>query len=119
MEVVMRIGKLLFASVALTFILSAQLFAQPSGTVWSRNVALLAKNGFSGFGSSDVWHWRNPQDGKDYALATIDKGLSILDVSTPTNPTEVVHINAENHTKGSPSSPNLAVNTVESYESGR
>jgi len=115
----MKTRNLLLVVVALSFLFSAQLFAQPSGTVWSKNVALLAKRAFSGFGASDVWHWRNPQDGKDYALATIDKGLSILDVSTPTNPTEVVHINAENHTKGSPSSPNLAVNTVESYESGR
>ena len=87
----MKTRKSLFVSlcgIALSLLLSAQLFAQSVGTVWSKNVALLAKRAFSGFGSSDVWHWRNSQDGKDYALVTIDKGLSIVDVSTPTNPTE-------------------------------
>jgi hypothetical protein len=117
----MKTRDLLFPIVALTIILSARLFAQSPGQVWSKNVALLAKRSFNGFGSSDVWHWRNPQDGKDYALVTIDKGLSIVDVSNlssiPTS--EIVHINATNHIKGSSSSPNLAVNDVANYKSER
>lgn len=116
----MKTSRIIALPLVLILFSGSATIAQPSGTVWSKNVALLAKRSFNGFGSSDVWHWRNPQDGKDYALVTIDKGLSIVDVSNlssvPTS--ETVHINAENHSKGNPSSPNLDVADVEVYQSG-
>jgi len=96
---------------ALSLLISAELLAQSAGTVWSRNVSLLAKSNFGRGASSDVWGWRNTQTGEDYALVTLKGGLSIVETTTPSNPREIVHINHSDTTK------TLDVADVEVYES--
>jgi choice-of-anchor B domain-containing protein len=38
---------------------------------------------------ADIWGWRNPADGKEYALVGVTNGFSIVDVSVPTNPVQL------------------------------
>lgn len=103
-----------FASVLLIWkvLLSTALVAQPSGGGWAKNVSLLTKTDFGRGASSDVWGWRDTQTGNDYVLVTLNRGLSIVDASNPSNPQEKAHINHIN------SSDNLRVDDVEVYESG-
>lgn len=56
--------------VAISFSYIAKLFAQASGTAWSKNVALLAKSDWGHGGAPNIWGWRDSQTGKDYALVT-------------------------------------------------
>lgn len=42
--------------------------------------------------ANDVWGWVDPDDGKEYALVGLVTGVSIVDVSTPTNVQEVQFI---------------------------
>ena len=38
---------------------------------------------------NDIWGWRNPADGKEYALVGVTNGFSIVDVSNPASPSQV------------------------------
>lgn len=64
-------------------VLSSEMVAQSTGGGWSKNVSLLAKTNFGRGASSDVWGWKDSQTGKHYALVTLNRGLSIIDVSNP------------------------------------
>lgn len=96
-------------------IFSTTTLAQSPGTVWSSNVTLLCKTTFGKSGTDigrDVWGWKDNQTGKHYALVILNKGLSIVDASTPSAPVEVVHINHSN------TNSNLSAVDVETFESG-
>jgi choice-of-anchor B domain-containing protein len=41
---------------------------------------------------SNIWAWKNNLDGKEYALVGTTNGVSIVDVSTPSNPKKIVQI---------------------------
>lgn len=36
--------------------------------------------------AQDSWGWTDPQDNKEYALVTLNDGISFVDISTPTSP---------------------------------
>jgi len=38
---------------------------------------------------NDIWGWRNPADGKEYALVGLTNGFSIVDVSNPASPVQL------------------------------
>ena len=38
---------------------------------------------------SDIWGWRNTSTGVEYALVGLNSGFSVVDLSSPQNPTEV------------------------------
>ena len=38
---------------------------------------------------NDIWGWRNPADGKEYALVGVTNGFSIVDVSNPASPVQL------------------------------
>src|SRR5262245_23123421 len=67
-----------------------------AASTWSQNVnvTLLDQLQYSGSGQdlSNLWHWKDPQDGKEYALVGAEDGLSIVDVSNPANVFEVTQI---------------------------
>lgn len=52
------------------------------------NMSLLGQLNYSE-DLSDIWGWRNPADGKEYALVGVNDGFSIVDVSNPAAPVEV------------------------------
>ena len=60
--------------------------------------AQIAKNvnfrGQLGYGPelSDIWGWTDPANGNEYALVTLTNGVSIVDVTDPTSPTELFNI---------------------------
>lgn len=37
-------------------------------------------------GGNDSWGWKDPQDGKEYALVGLDNGTAFIDISDPVNP---------------------------------
>jgi len=75
------------------FLLTAQLFAQGTG---SPNVPLLANfNPYPSVGYSDVWGYTAP-DGREYALLGARNGLSIVDITDTGNVQEVAFIASPN-----------------------
>jgi len=69
-------------------------FSQTNG-----NIPLLCKTDFGRYwGVGDVW---GVQIGSvNYALVTLDGGLSIVNTDNPSSPSEVAHINHENYHSG-------------------
>jgi choice-of-anchor B domain-containing protein len=61
----------------------------------SNNVAFQGQLGYSQ-DLSDIWGWRNPADGKEYALVGTTNSFSIVDVSNPTNPVQVQNVPGAN-----------------------
>ncbi len=47
---------------------------------------------------SDVWGWKNPATGVEYALVGLNSGFSVVDLSSPQNPTESFFISGVNST---------------------
>lgn len=60
------------------------------------NVTLADKLAYSGQGLANIGSWKDPQDGKEYALVGAANGLSIVDVSNPSNVTQIVQIPGPN-----------------------
>jgi len=56
------------------------------------NVTLAAHLSYGGERLSNIHGWKDPVDGKEYALVGAENGLSIVDVSVPSNPVEIVQI---------------------------
>lgn len=56
------------------------------------NITLLGKLSYGGERLSNIWGWVDTADGKEYALVGGADGLSIVDVSIPSNPTEIIQI---------------------------
>ncbi len=47
---------------------------------------------------SDIWGWANPTTGEEYALVGLNLGFSVIDLSSPQNPTESFFIPGVNST---------------------
>jgi len=65
-----------------------------SGDFECKNIDLLAHIPLSGFSSSpsaasDVWGYTDLNNGAEYALIGLDNGVAVVNVSDPTNPSEV------------------------------
>jgi choice-of-anchor B domain-containing protein len=45
---------------------------------------------------NDIWGWRNPADGKEYALVGLTNGFSIVDVSNPASPVQLHFVSGAN-----------------------
>lgn len=56
------------------------------------NLTLTDTRTYSGQVLSNIWGWKDPQDGKEYALVGAENGLSIVDVTNPANVFQVVQI---------------------------
>ena len=52
------------------------------------NLSLLGQLNYSQ-DLSDIWGWKNPADGKEYALVGVFDGFSIVDVTNPAAPVQV------------------------------
>ena len=48
---------------------------------------------------SDIWGWKNPATGVEYALVGLNSGFSVVDLSSPQNPFEVFFIPGVNKSK--------------------
>ena len=47
---------------------------------------------------SDIWGWKNSTTGVEYALVGLNSGFSVVDLSSPQNPTESFFISGVNST---------------------
>lgn len=62
------------------------------------NIQLLGKKTYTGQNLSGSWGWNDTINHKEYALVGTTKGLSIVDITTPSTPTEVKFINGKQGT---------------------
>lgn len=77
--------------VTLIIVASTQINAQ-------YNTELLGKKTYTGQNLSGSWGWNDTINNKEYALVGTTKGLSIVDITTPSNPVEVKFINGKQGT---------------------
>jgi hypothetical protein len=83
----------------------------------SGNIPLSFKGKFGGYhGSGDVWGIQI--NGTNYALATLDGGLSIINTNNTEEPLEIVHINHTEYDSLDPDAPRLNVGDVETFVYG-
>ena len=68
----------------------------------SHNLALIGSYNWSAASydseGSDIWGWVNPNTGIEYALVGLNSGFSVVDLSSPQNPTESFFISGVNTT---------------------
>ena len=76
-----KISLLIFISIQFIFATQAQY-----------NCQLLGKRTYTGMNLSGSWGWNDLVNNKEYALVGTTKGLSIVDITTPTTPVEVKFI---------------------------
>ena len=66
------------------------------------NLALIGTFNWNGLSydseGSDIWGWENPTTGVEYALVGLNSGFSVVDLSSPQNPTEAFFISGVNST---------------------
>ena len=62
------------------------------------NIQLLGKKTYTGQNLSGSWGYNDTINNKEYALIGTTKGLSIVDITTPTTPVEVKFINGKQGT---------------------
>ena len=62
------------------------------------NLTLLGEFEWQNTEGSDIWGWYNPNNGYEYALVGLNDGFSCVDVTNPTNPTEMFYISSKNST---------------------
>ena len=62
------------------------------------NITLSDQLTYSGQSLANIWGWKDPQDGKEYALVGASNGLSIVDVTNPANVFQVTQIAGPNCT---------------------
>lgn len=60
------------------------------------NVTLTDHLSYGSEGLANIWHWKDPQDGKEYALVGAANGMSIVDVSNPANVVLITQIPGPN-----------------------
>jgi choice-of-anchor B domain-containing protein len=60
------------------------------------NLKLEANLSYGSEGLSNIWSWKDPQDGIEYALVGAADGMSVVDVSTPSTPKKIVQIPGPN-----------------------
>ncbi|MBI4931321.1 MAG: choice-of-anchor B family protein [Bacteroidetes bacterium] len=56
------------------------------------NITLAGQLSYGTQELSNIWGWKSPVDGKEYALVGAANGLSIVDVSNPSAPTEIIQV---------------------------
>lgn len=56
------------------------------------NITLAGQLNYPGQSLSNICGWVDPQDNKEYALVGAQNGLSIVDVTNPSTPTQIVQI---------------------------
>ena len=73
-----------------------------SNSQTSYNLTLVGDYNWNGLSydseGSDIWGWRNSASGVEYALVGLNSGFSVVDLSSPQNPTEVFFIPGVNTT---------------------
>lgn len=74
------------------FFIAIALLSSLSVSAQNLNVTLTDTRTYSGQTLSNIWGWKDPQDGKEYALVGAENGLSIVDVTNPANVFEVVQV---------------------------
>ncbi len=82
--------KLVFLTAMLS-IAASTLFAQ-------YNFELIGKKIYTGMNLSGSWGYNDTVNHKEYALVGTTKGLSIVDITTPSSPVEVKSINGKQGT---------------------
>jgi hypothetical protein len=113
----MKRNILFFAmGILLMNIFSSRASAQSAGQVYSNNVALLSEKLFGSFGAGNLAYWRNPATDSTYILTSMDWGLDIINVTSPSSPQDEVQINESGHVRGDLSKPNLSVEDVSVYQ---
>lgn len=81
------------------FLLLATLFIVVSTQIKAQyNAQLLGKKTYTGQNLSGSWGWNDTINNKEYALVGTTKGLSIVDITTPSNPVEVKFIGGKQGT---------------------
>jgi choice-of-anchor B domain-containing protein len=83
--------KKLFFIATLLMVATSQLYAQ-------YNFQFLGKKTYTAQNLSGSWGYNDTINNKEYALVGTTKGLSIVDITTPTNPVEVKFINGKQGT---------------------
>lgn len=84
-------------------------FSQSNG-----NIPLHCKTKFNRYyGVADIWGLQI--NNINYALVTLDGGLSIVNTNNPSNPSEVVHINWIGYVKTNHLTPRLGIPDVETF----
>jgi hypothetical protein len=95
-----------------TIIFISQSFTQSNG-----NIPLQFKSKFDRYyGVGDIWGIKI--DNVNYALVTLDGGLSIVNTNNTTNPIETVHINQIGYDPAFPDSARLGIPDVETFVYG-
>ncbi|MBI3502217.1 MAG: choice-of-anchor B family protein [Bacteroidetes bacterium] len=56
------------------------------------NITLAAQLSYGSQELSNIWGWKSPVDGKEYALVGAANGLSIVNVTNPSSPVQIVEI---------------------------
>jgi len=56
------------------------------------NITLVGQLSYGAEELSNIWGWKSPVDGKEYALVGAADGLSIVDVTIPSAPVQIVQI---------------------------
>jgi len=78
------------------------------------NIPLHCKTKFNRyFGVGDVWGVQI--NNINYALVTLDGGLSVVNTNSPSNPIEIVHIDSIDYVKTDPQSPRIWIPDVETF----
>ena len=87
------IKKILIALICLPLFVNAQS---------NYNLALVGDFNWNGLSydseGSDIWGWKSPTSGVEYALVGLNSGFSVVDLSTPSSPTESFFIPGVNTT---------------------
>jgi hypothetical protein len=102
-------NRLLLTISCIFFFFCSTGFSQTNG-----NIPLSFKSRFDRFwGVGDVWGIQI--NGTNYALATLDGGLSIINTDNPESPTEKVHINRIGYIRNNKDAPRIWMPDVETY----
>ena len=87
------IKKILIALICLPLLVNSQS---------NYNLALVGDFDWNGLSydseGSDIWGWKSPTSGVEYALVGLNSGFSVVDLSTPSSPTESFFIPGVNTT---------------------
>jgi len=81
-----------------TFYLTALLLCIAITSFSQYNLQLVGKKTYTGQNLSGSWGYNDTINNKEYALVGTTKGLSIVDITTPTTPVEVKFINGKQGT---------------------
>jgi len=81
-----------FGAVVFANCLLLTLFGATNCFSQNLNITLVGQLSYGAEELSNIWGWKSPVDGKEYALVGADSGLSIVDVSIPSTPVVIKRI---------------------------